>query len=70
MLTQVTGIDGTHYFLDPEMLMVAFGGHAIRVGQYGSIEVLIATTEEVEWTPVSDLDLVQPAGKPAKARKQ
>lgn len=70
MLTHLRTVDGIDYFFDPEVLLLAYGGHAIRLGPYGNIEVLIATTDSVEWTPISELDLVQPIGKPAKARKQ
>lgn len=69
-MTEARTDSGTIVYFDPEVLAVAYGAHAVRVTIEGDLQVLVITTEEVEWRNLEDADLVQPAGKPAKARKQ
>lgn len=70
-MIQVVPSNGLQVIADWEVLINAYGAHAARVMLSGDIELLIANAEgEAEWQDVTDAELVQPAGKPAKARKQ
>lgn len=61
---------GCIVYFDPEMFMAAYGAHAVRLTPEGEIQVLMITTEGAGWETLDNADLVQPVGRPAKARRQ
>ena len=70
MIDKVNTTSGVTVYFDPETFMAAYGAHAVRVTIDGDIQVLIITTDGYDWLPLDEADLVQPVGRPAKARKQ
>lgn len=70
MMDKASTLSGSVVYFDPEMFMAAYGAHAVRVTVDGEIQVLIITTEGAEWLALDEADLVQPVGRPTKARKQ
>ena len=46
------------FVFDEEKLANAYGVYAIRVSSVGTIEGLVAGTDESEWSDITDLPLV------------
>lgn len=70
MAINVIHVGGIAVCLDAEAVLNAYGAHALKIDAIGNVEVLIAETDGAEWRSTEDAPLVQPAGKPTKARKQ
>lgn len=62
--------DGTIIICDADALLVSYGAHAMRVDALGDIELLMAETEGSQWVSILEAELVQPASRTNKARKQ
>lgn len=54
---------------DFEKMLNAVGGHCLRMGSGGSIEVLIKNTDEGEWLFYAEAPLVQIAGTPSRSKR-
>lgn len=54
---------------DFEKMLNAVGGHCLRMGPGGSMEVLIKNTDEGEWVFYSDAPLVEVASPTSRARR-
>lgn len=54
---------------DFEKMLNAVGGHCLRMGSGGSIEVLIKDTDEGEWMFYAEAPLVQVASPAPRAKR-
>lgn len=52
--------------MDAEKVLNSVGGHALRVMGDGTVEVLMMSPDEKEWQDITECDLVQLAGRPAR----
>jgi hypothetical protein len=54
---------------DFDKMLNAVGGHCLRMGPGGSIEVLIKNADEGEWLFYAEAPLVQVTGTPSRTRR-
>ena len=57
------------FVFDPEKLSNAYGVYAIRVNQLGTLDGLVAGTDDSEWQDLTDLPLVTVTTTTTKLKK-